>query len=313
MISTLTPSNGSCLLTPRPPKSRGLSPGSTIMRPRPAPARRREGVELGQQVCPCRLVVMEEGDLEGMAVEAPELGHRQPERGPGARVLVRQCQRADGPVVGAQGRRDAGSHDAGQGMVRQCRIEVCLQVAGRAEVQGHAAGAQLGHERRVVLGRGAMRDAPGFERQRPANLGRTAPLAGMDRDAQTRLAGDGVGPGVEEWVGVGGLRPGQVEAGHALGHRVGGGPGHGLVERRLVGAQRDRDEAHDDRRRPLGGDRGRAAPGAGGDGGDPVAQRKPTLEVQAGAPADLRRSACRRWRRPRRAHARRARAPRRPA
>ena len=191
-----------------PPDGGGPRRGGAGGDPRPAGGSRRltagqrrlrggEGVELGQQACPRRLVVVEEGDLQGVTVEAPQLGHRQPQRGPCAGVLLRQRQRADRSVVGREGDRHAGPHDAGQGMVGQGRVEIGLQVAGRAQVEGHAACAELGHECRIVPGRGAVRDAPGLDREGTSDLGRAAPLAGMDGDAQAGLASDGVGARVD--------------------------------------------------------------------------------------------------------------------
>ncbi len=174
---------------------------------------------------------MEEGGVQCVTVEAPQLRHRQPERGPGAGVLLRQGQCADRPIVRAQRRRHAGTHDARQRVVGEGRAEVRLEVAGRTQIERDAARAELIHQDGVVARRRTMRDARRPHLERTPDLGGAAPLAGVHRDAQTGSARDGERVGVEERVRVGGFRPGQVEADQPAGHRVGGGPCDRDVER----------------------------------------------------------------------------------
>ena len=97
-----------------------------------------------------------------------------------------------------------------------------LDVARRAQVEGHAPGDELGHERRVVDRARSVGDPLRLEGERPADLRRATPFAGVDRDPQTTRPGR-VERAVEpQRIGVALLPAGQVPADEALAPEPGG-------------------------------------------------------------------------------------------
>ena len=90
-----------------------------------------------------------------------------------------------------------------------------LPVRGRADVERDVPGDQLAAEIGVVDRARAVGDPLRVDGQRPADLGGAAPLAGVDRDVQAALAGDGERGGVQGRVRERLLRPGEVPAGQA--------------------------------------------------------------------------------------------------
>ncbi len=171
-------------------------------------------------------------------------------------------------------------------MVGQPRHHAGLPVARGTEVQGHGAARELGHQGRIIDGRRAVGDARGIQRQGPADLGRSAPLAGMHRDAEAAGTGDGERPSVRQRVGVGRFGTRQVEAHDALARGRDGRPGHGLVPRRAVGAHGHGDEPHLEAATGRA-DVGHAAAGAGRHRGDDLGEGQALDGVECRSPAHL--------------------------
>ena len=80
--------------------------------------------------------------------------------------------------------RDAGPMEPGERMGGQRRHDAGLPVGGRAQVERHPPRDELGAQRRVVDGAGTVGDPLRVERERPRDLGRAAPLAGVEGDPQ---------------------------------------------------------------------------------------------------------------------------------
>ena len=179
--------------------------------------------------------------------------------------------------------------EAGQRMVRDGRHDPGLPVRGRAQVERHAAGDQLGAQRRVVDRARTVGDPLRVDRERATDLRRAAPLAGVDGDPQAAGARGLERRGVDERVRERRLGAGQVPAGQPLVAEAGGGLGEADVRLGVVRAQRRADQP-DDRPGPM-----RARPAAPAtDGRDPVGQRQPAARRGAAAPSGSRRSGRRR-------------------
>ena len=88
--------------------------------------------------------------LEGAPIDRPQLRQRQPDPLDGALVLLGQLDVGHRQVVGRERDRHAGAVQPGERVGLERRDDVGLDVRGRAQVEGHAAGAELGAQLRVV-------------------------------------------------------------------------------------------------------------------------------------------------------------------
>ena len=161
---------------------------------------------------------MQERDLEGVHVHPPQLGERQAVDVHGALVLANQRQVGDRPIVGRQRHRSPLAEKLTERKVGQRGVDRGLHVARRAQVERYATRLELRDKIGVVRRGRAVRDARRVDRQRASNLGRAAPLAGVDGDAEAAGPGRLERVGVEQRIREGGLRTGEVEAGQAVGH-----------------------------------------------------------------------------------------------
>ena len=170
--------------------------------------------------------------------------------------------------------------ELGQGMLLERGDDTGLDVRGGAQVEGDVTSAQLVEQRRVLDRGHAMGDAANPEVENVSHPVCARHLPGVRRQRQPGLAGGEEGDGV--WRGgPGGLRPGQVEADEGFAERS-GRPGElGVGCRRVRPHGRD-DQA--DRRRRSGG---RRAGYTAGHRLNDLPDREPSLEVQAGGPANL--------------------------
>ena len=164
---------------------RGLDGGRTRpldagrRRPRPAEAGRRRstpadagrlrfleaesaidgdpGIELGSQAGQGRLIA--EGDVEGMAVDGPELGRGEADLVEGSLELVGERQIGDGGVVGRQGDRNAGTVESGEGMVgdRGDKAACQFEVGQRSRVMARSASSRQSARSSIVAAPWAMR------------------------------------------------------------------------------------------------------------------------------------------------------------
>ena len=170
----------------------------------------------------------------------------------------------------------------GQGSVRVPRADAGLEVARRTEVERHAGRAQLRHEIGII-GRGrTVRDPRGADAERPSDLGRAAPFAGMAGDPEATRSRDRERARERQRIGRLGLAPGEVEAGHASLHGGDAGARDLVRERWRMRPQRHDDEAHDDARPIASLSRGIS------DRVHDAPDIEAALEVQRRCPADLR-------------------------
>ena len=141
--------------------------------------------------------------------------------------------------------------------------------------------------------RRTVRDPRGADAERPSDLGRAAPFAGMAGDPEATRSRDRERARERQRIRRLGLAPGEVEAGHASLHGGDAGARDLVRERRRMRPQRDDDETHDDAR-PIAslsrgiGDRVHDAP-------DIEAALRGAARVPSGSP----RTGCHPRRRPR--------------
>src|SRR5581483_6262898 len=141
--------------------------------------------------------------------------------------------------------RYAAPMEDGQRMPCARRVDPCLDIARRREVEADVAGDQFLAERRIVDGAGSVCDPPRVHLERPTNLRGAAPLAGVDRDREPLGACDVERTSMEEGIGEGLFRPGQIERGQAAILESCGDTGQHLVVRRRMRSEGSRDQAYD--------------------------------------------------------------------
>ena len=136
------------------------------------------------------------------AVDRPELVDRQADHVERPLVLVGQRQVRDGRVVGRQGDRHAQRDGGGPAGARRsrgrCRPASSRSGTGRASMP-RAISSRQRPGSSIAPGPWAIRS--GIHGQRPPDLRRAAPLAGVDGDPEPAVAGDVEGGGVERRVG----------------------------------------------------------------------------------------------------------------
>ena len=198
--------------------------------------------------------------------------------------------------------------EAGERMRLDRRDDAGLDVRGRAQVERHAARDQLAAQLRVVDRARAVGDPLGLDLERPPDLRRAAPLAGVDGDPQAAGAGHLERPRVEERIreGLLAVRRGPSRSGPRRGTWRPPRPGRRSRPGRASGGRSQMSRTVDPR--PV---RRRARPAA--HRRDPVGERETARRRGAAGPSGSRRSGRCRPPCPRRAPRRSARAPRRPA
>ena len=154
-----------------------------------------------------------------------------------------------------------------------------FEVGHRSSVTPRAASSR--HSVRVVDRARAVGDPLRVDGERPADLGGAAPLAGVQRDAETARARGRERALVRERIRERLLGPREVEPDEAVRPEPRGGLGERDVVGRVVRAEGGRDEPGHDAV-PLGG---RARPAD--HGRDPVDEREAARDVEQRAPADL--------------------------
>ena len=273
-------------------------PCRAVERPDRAPSTVRDpdapGVELGAQRREVRLVG--ERDVEGVAVDRPQLGQGQPDRLDRLHVLLGQRDVGDRRVVRVERDRHAGPVEAGErvGGHATARSRPASSRSGtgrasrrRAMSSAHSAGSS------TAPGPCAIRSGSTASARRTCAAPPHSPAWSVIRRPPARAASNGAR--VDQRIREGLLGTGQVPAGQPLVAEPGRGLGQGRRCRRVVRAQRRADEP-DDRPGP------RRAPSRAprADGRDPVGQRQPAARRGAAGPSGSRRSGRRRppWSRP---------------
>ena len=154
----------------------------------------------------------------------------------------RQRDVRDRRVVRGERHRHAHPVEPRQRVRRDARHDAGLPVRGRAQVEGHAAGRQLGTERGVVDRARAVGDPLRVHRERRRTCAAPPHSPAWSGDPQAAGSGRLEGRRVDRRVRVGRLRPGEVPAGQALVAEADRGLGEGQVRGRVVRAQRRADE-----------------------------------------------------------------------
>ena len=187
-------------------------------------------------------------------------------------------------VVGRDRDRDPGPVERGQRMGREVGDDARLDVAGRAQVEGHVARPQQRHHLRVAGGGHTVGDAPHPEGRAPRRCARapgTSPAWAVSARPPSLGRHEGRRVGRRR---VRLLRPGEVEADDRR-PEGGGRLGEPHVGCRRVAPHGGHDEA--DERSPPPETACRLGD-AVDDRRDHLVDREPRLEVEAGRPAQLR-------------------------